>query len=62
MSVVQIPQHKHCLTCGRAHPADQQYCSTKCEEDFVSMQKRKKKVLIINYSIMIFFVFLLILL
>ncbi len=60
MSSIQIIQHKHCINCGRAQPADIQYCSTRCEEEFVNLQNRKKKVLYINYAMMGFFVLVLI--
>ena len=53
MSIQQIIQHKHCINCGRAQPTDLQYCSTKCEEEFVGLQNRKKKV-----HVVVFFIFL----
>jgi len=60
MAVERIVQHKHCTNCGRANPADMHYCSTKCEEDFIALQKRKKMVLYANYAMIVFLLIVLI--
>jgi predicted nucleic acid-binding Zn ribbon protein len=60
MSVTQIVQHKHCINCGRAQPADLRYCSPQCETEFTDLQNRKKKVLYANYIMIGFLVLMLI--
>ena len=60
MTMEKIVQHKHCINCGRATPPEKQYCSDKCEEEFVNLQNRKKMVLYANYAMILFLVVVLI--
>ncbi|MCS3901000.1 DUF2116 family Zn-ribbon domain-containing protein [Methanococcus voltae] len=37
-----MEQHKHCINCGISIPPEEDFCSTKCKEEFA---KRRKKML-----------------
>lgn len=45
----RLVQHKHCLTCGRAISAREEYCSEECEAERISTLRKKKKQLLILY-------------
>ncbi|TET90572.1 MAG: DUF2116 family Zn-ribbon domain-containing protein [Methanomassiliicoccales archaeon] len=45
----RLPQHKHCLNCGRAVSASKDFCSDDCEEDRIGMLRRKRRQLLILY-------------
>lgn len=49
MTVDRIIQHKHCTNCGRAMPPEKKYCSDRCETEFVTLQRNKRKALYANY-------------
>jgi len=51
--VERIPQHRHCNFCDKAIPFDKQYCDEKCEEQYVSVRKAKKKQLQVFYIVMV---------
>ncbi|RLF13905.1 MAG: DUF2116 family Zn-ribbon domain-containing protein [Thermoprotei archaeon] len=34
-----IPPHNHCRVCGKVIPADAEFCSPKCEEEYMSRRK-----------------------
>ena len=45
--VERIPQHRHCLTCGKAFVGEGQYCSPDCENGKKEEIKKKKNILLI---------------
>ncbi len=47
----RLPQHKHCLTCGRAISPKNEYCSDECEEKRINTLQKKKRQLLILYAI-----------
>lgn len=57
--VERIIQHKHCSICGKAIPAEEEYCSENCKERFEAIQKKKKNLMYIMYGLMFFLLILL---
>ncbi len=59
--VERIPQHRHCLNCGKAFTGDGQYCSKACEDGKKEEIKKKKNILLIIWLLavvmMIFAIF-----
>ena len=59
--VERIPQHRHCLNCGRAYTGDGKYCGKECEESKTAEIKKKKNVLLIIWlaavALMLFAIF-----
>ena len=57
----RIPQHRHCLNCGKAFVGDGQYCSTDCEEGKKEEIKKKRNILLIIWlvavAMMVFAIF-----
>lgn len=49
----KLPQHKHCMTCGRAVSPKKEYCSDDCKEERFSTIQKKKKQLLILYAVSI---------
>jgi predicted nucleic acid-binding Zn ribbon protein len=47
----RLPQHKHCLSCGRATSPKKEYCSDDCETERIEMLQRKKKQLMMLYAV-----------
>lgn len=43
----KIPQHRHCLKCGKAFTGDGEYCGPDCEKGRKDEIKKKKNFLII---------------
>jgi predicted nucleic acid-binding Zn ribbon protein len=39
----QLPDHTHCLVCDAAVPADQRFCSERCESEFEKASKKSKR-------------------
>ncbi len=50
-TVERIPQHRHCLTCGRAFTGGGDYCSEACENGKKDEIKSKRNKLIIIWVI-----------
>ena len=44
-SVEKIPQHRHCLNCGKAFVGEGRYCGKECEEAKTQDVKQEKKKL-----------------
>ena len=47
-----IPEHKHCLVCGKAIAMRLQYCSLKCEETERKKKRSEEKVRLIFYLVL----------
>jgi predicted nucleic acid-binding Zn ribbon protein len=39
----RIPQHKHCVQCGRAYVGEGRYCSDACKESKANELKKTKR-------------------
>ncbi|HID17417.1 TPA: DUF2116 family Zn-ribbon domain-containing protein [Candidatus Bathyarchaeota archaeon] len=37
-----MPKHKHCAVCGISIPANREFCSEKCSEDYDKALKKRK--------------------
>lgn len=60
--VERIPQHRHCINCDKAIPADREYCNETCETEQKNTLKSKKRQLQFFYVIMVLiFIFAMIL-
>ena len=49
--VERIPQHRHCLGCGKAFTGDGQYCSESCENGKKDEIRKKKNGLIVIWVV-----------
>jgi predicted nucleic acid-binding Zn ribbon protein len=47
----KIPQHKHCVECGKAFIGDSRYCSEECKQKGEKRLKARKRNLIVLYVI-----------
>jgi len=39
-----VEDHKHCVVCGKAVPADKLFCSQECEDRLKLQQKRMSRM------------------
>lgn len=47
----RLPQHKHCIACGRAVSPKDEYCSESCEQERTDILAKKKRQLLLLYAI-----------
>jgi len=47
--MAEVPQHTHCITCGRAIPLNEKFCSEECERAHKETIRKKKNQLLILY-------------
>jgi predicted nucleic acid-binding Zn ribbon protein len=52
LAVTQIPNHGHCKVCGRAVKFGDDTCSAKCQEQFETVQKKRRNMLWFIYAMM----------
>jgi len=38
-----VEDHRHCLGCGRAISSREQFCSSECEENFISQASKERR-------------------
>ncbi len=48
---VRVPQHSHCLVCNAVIPVNKTFCSKECEEKYVLVNKRKKRLETMYFAI-----------
>ncbi|MCD6512229.1 MAG: DUF2116 family Zn-ribbon domain-containing protein [Thermoplasmata archaeon] len=46
---VPIPQHSHCIICGKAIPYGEKFCSEKCKKEYENMVKKRKIYIYLMY-------------
>ncbi|MDY6986231.1 MAG: DUF2116 family Zn-ribbon domain-containing protein [Candidatus Thermoplasmatota archaeon] len=51
----EIPEHKHCMICGKSISVDKDFCSDKCRDEYNSIMKRRKRS---NYIMIIVLIIL----
>jgi predicted nucleic acid-binding Zn ribbon protein len=51
--VERVPQHRHCQNCDRAVPYKDKFCDEKCENEYKSKLRMKKRQLIYFYLAMV---------
>lgn len=51
--MAEIPQHTHCITCGRAIPLGEKFCSEECERAHKETIRKKKNQLLVLYLVAI---------
>ena len=51
--MVEIPDHRHCQMCGKIVPPDQTFCSKACREKFENIIRKRKRLLLILYLVLI---------
>ena len=39
----QLPDHSHCVTCDAAIPADEKFCSERCEGEFNEASRKSRR-------------------
>ena len=47
----RIPQHRHCLNCGKAFVGEGDYCDKDCEDSKKEEIKKKRNILLIIWLI-----------
>jgi len=52
----EIPEHKHCMICGKSISMEREFCSEDCQEQYNSIMKKRKRS---NYIMIIVMVVLL---
>jgi len=50
---MRVIPHKHCVVCGRATPESQEFCSSKCKEEYAKRERRYKTTTRISYLLFI---------
>lgn len=58
---IRIPQHGHCVICGRAMPFGEKTDSPECGEKLATVNKKRKQMMWMMYGAMAFAVAILIL-
>jgi len=48
-----IPQHTHCMICGKAIPFDQKTCSDDCKVKYENYMKKRKMISYALYALII---------
>lgn len=48
---VKIPQHRHCIRCGKAFIGEDRYCTEKCKETKKEELKASKRKLLIFWAV-----------
>ncbi len=51
--MVEVSDHRHCQVCGKVIPPDQTFCSKACREKFESIMRKRKRLLLILYVLLI---------
>lgn len=46
-----IQQHKHCVVCEKAIPADERFCSDRCEQLFEERRRKAKRTQLLFYAV-----------
>ena len=49
---MSIPQHKHCLVCGKSMELDGDFCSEKCEQAVATRKKAQRRTTWIMLGVM----------
>jgi predicted nucleic acid-binding Zn ribbon protein len=52
----EIPEHKHCMICGKSISVEREFCSEDCQEQYNGIMKKRKRS---NYIMIIVMVILL---
>ena len=47
-----IPQHAHCLMCGKSIPFGETLCSEDCKKKYQNLVKRRKLILYLMYGML----------
>ena len=50
--VVRIPQHAHCLMCGKSIPFGETLCSEECKQKYQTLLKRRKIIVYLMYGML----------
>jgi predicted nucleic acid-binding Zn ribbon protein len=47
-----IPQHAHCLMCGKSVPFGETLCSEECKQKYQTLTKRRKLIVYLMYGML----------
>jgi len=50
--VGSIPQHAHCLMCGKSIPFGETLCSEECKQKYQTLLKRRKIIVYLMYGML----------
>lgn len=48
----KLVQHKHCKNCGKAVLADRKFCGDRCNDQYVTMMKKKRNQYYLLFGIL----------
>lgn len=54
----RLPQHKHCLSCGKAISPSKEYCNDECKQTRIDLIKKKRRQLLMLYAVSVIVVVL----
>lgn len=52
MPVAKVPNHAHCVECGKAIPAKDDTCSDECAEQLEEQETKRKRMTYITFGLM----------
>lgn len=52
MPVSKVPNHAHCVQCGKAIPPSEETCSAECEEERQEDTTRRKRMMYLTYGLL----------
>lgn len=52
MPVAKVPNHSHCVQCGKAIPADDRTCSAECADELEEENTRRKRMMYFTYGLL----------
>ncbi|HID71574.1 MAG TPA: DUF2116 family Zn-ribbon domain-containing protein [Thermoplasmata archaeon] len=61
MPAAKIPQHKHCLICGRAVQVDEEFCGEECKNLYDQRMAKRKQTLyfyLAGFILVVLFMFM----
>ena len=57
---MDIPQHKHCVVCGKAIPLGEEFCSDTCRDRYQAEMKKRRFLMNLFYAMILFFIFMMV--
>jgi len=48
-----VPQHAHCLMCGKSTPVGETLCSEQCKQKYNTMLRRRKLIVYLMYGMLV---------
>ncbi len=52
MAVTKVPNHAHCVQCGKAIPYGEDTCSAECADELEDENTRRKRMMYFTYGLL----------